>query len=247
MMPRGGGPPTATGLPASDGSARTAAEANMASISPKRICLVQRTDMKGLCDCEWEDDLRAGVGRLYLVQSSVVLCNDHLTQRSPTGPAAVPSRLDGPALPSIDVSALLAAPGILGQGGHLSAKRVVDRDAEAVLIHPHHHAAKIGAMVRAALQDIVLPLMDHFMRECGQGLAALVRAVPMEEDRREFDATSGRIARSLGGDLSRSDPADEHAGGGGQPPAPFDSNRRQGTAKIAGIEVGPDRKSTRLN
>src|SRR2546423_459879 len=42
MIPRGGGPPTATGLPARLGSFTTAAEANMASTSPKRIWRDQR-------------------------------------------------------------------------------------------------------------------------------------------------------------------------------------------------------------
>ena len=41
-----GGPPTATGFPANDGSASTGGEANMASISPNRICRGQRADMK---------------------------------------------------------------------------------------------------------------------------------------------------------------------------------------------------------
>jgi hypothetical protein len=93
----------------------------------------------------------------------------------------MPPRLDGPALPSVEVSASLTAPGILGEGGYLMAKRVVDRNAEAVSIHLSHHAAKIRPMVRAALQDIVLPLMDHFMRECGHEVSMVMAS--SEEDR----------------------------------------------------------------
>jgi len=42
---------------------------------------------------------------------------------------------------------------------------MIDRDAEAIQVHARHHATEILTMIRATLEDVVLPLMDHFVRQ----------------------------------------------------------------------------------
>jgi hypothetical protein len=121
------------------------------------------------------------------------------------------SRLNGPALTPVDGAALLAAPGIFCQGGHFFAQRVIDRDAKAVLIHTRHHATKIHPVIRTTLQDIVLPLVNHFVRQGHDGLVILLKIV-LEEDRRESDASSSReFVRRLRERMPWSNPADKHA------------------------------------
>jgi len=118
---------------------------------------------------------------------------------------------------------------------------MVDRDAEALLIHPRHHATKIHSMIGATLQDIVLRLMNHFMRQRRQNLMVLVGSISLQEDSREFDATPPAVVVSRPCEwMSRSDPTDKHTGGRGQSPAPFDAYRRQGALKIAAVKMGPD-------
>ena len=123
------------------------------------------------------------------------------------------ARLNGPALPLIEAPAVLASPGILGQRGDFFAERVVDRDSQAVTIHLGHHATKIGPMVRATLQDIVLPLVNHFVRQGHDGFVAGIRVVGFKQHCRESDAApSGRFLDRAHERLSWSDPADEHPG-----------------------------------
>jgi hypothetical protein len=38
-------------------------------------------------------------------------------------------------------------------------------DAEAVAIHGRHGSAKVVTVIRPALADVILPLMDHFMAQ----------------------------------------------------------------------------------
>ena len=101
----------------------------------------------------------------------------------------MPPRLNAAALSAVNGAAPLAAPDILGQGRDVFAHRVVDGNAEAFLVHPCHHAAKVHSMIRAALQNIVLPLMNHFMRQRRQDLMILMWSVALQEDGGEFDAT----------------------------------------------------------
>lgn len=123
------------------------------------------------------------------------------------------SRLNGPALPLIEAAAVLAAPGIFGQRGDFFCQGVIDRDAEAVTIHLTHHATKIGPVIRATFQDIVLPLVNHFVRQGHDGFVARLRVIGLKQHRRQSDATSS--GWWLGGArerLSWTDPADEHPG-----------------------------------
>jgi len=74
--------------------------------------------------------------------------------------------LNGPSLASVDSAALAAAPGKAGQGKHFLLERMVDRNGQlAVTIHFGHLSQKVLAMIRPPLEDVVLPLVNHFMRE----------------------------------------------------------------------------------
>lgn len=74
--------------------------------------------------------------------------------------------LNRPSLAAVDPAALAAAPSKAGQGMHFLFERMIDRDGEfAVAIHFGHLSEKIRAMVRAPLEDVVLPLVNHFMCE----------------------------------------------------------------------------------
>jgi hypothetical protein len=85
--------------------------------------------------------------------------------------------LDRPALAPVQISALLAPPGIAGERIHFLVEGMIDRDSQPVLIHAMHHPPEIGAVIRPPLQNIVLPLMDDFMRERGDQFALAGRAV----------------------------------------------------------------------
>ncbi len=123
------------------------------------------------------------------------------------------SWLNAPALSLVNVPAVLAAPGILCQRGDFFAQRVVDRDPQPVLIHPGHHATKIGAMIRAAFQDIVLPLVNHFVRQGHDGLVAGLRVVGGEQHCRQSDAPlPGWVLGGAHERLPWSKPASKHSG-----------------------------------
>ncbi len=94
------------------------------------------------------------------------------------------SWLNGPALSLVHAATVLATPGILGQRGHCVAQRVIDRDTQAVPIHLGHHATKVGTMVRTTLQNIVLPLVNHFVRQSHDSVVALLGVVLLKENRR---------------------------------------------------------------
>jgi hypothetical protein len=198
----------------------------MASMSPKRICRGHRPDIEVLHGGERKAELRTCGKFVGRFRSGGGYQGRQFAERPPTGAAEVASRLDGPALSLIEAAAVLAAPGIFGQRSYFFAQRVIDRDAQAVAIHPDHHATKIGPMIRATLQDIVLPLVNHFVRQGHDGFVARLRAVGLKQHRRQSDATSSGWC--LGGArerLSWPDAADKHAGRGGQSAAPFNGNR----------------------
>ena len=152
----------------------------------------------------------------------------------------MPARVDRPAVPPVDGPAMLAAPGVFCQGRDGPAERVIQRDAEPILVHARHHAAKVRPMVRATLQDVVLPLVNHFMRQGDERFALWIRTTVWQEDRRQSDATAWcAFVRCLGNSVPWSDPADKHPGRGGQATTPFNRNGRKGALKITTIEVGP--------
>lgn len=76
---------------------------------------------------------------------------------------------------------------------HFLFERMIDRDGEfAMTIHFRHLSQKICAMVRASLEDVVLPLMNHFMCEGAYELissAGSTAQQEFEERKREADFT----------------------------------------------------------
>ena len=170
--------------------------------------------------------LRPWGSRMGWYRCHVLSCDHQFAERSPTGPTKMPARLNGPTVSLVDATAVLAPPGISGQSGHFFAQRVIDRDTETISIHPGHHATKISAMIRATLQDIVLPLVNHFVRQGHDGFVVLLQVVRLKEHGRQPDASSsGRLLGGARKRLPRSDPADKHSGGASQPTAPLDGNR----------------------
>ena len=83
--------------------------------------------------------------------------------------------LNRPPLASVDTAALPAAPSEAGEVKHFLLERMVDRDRQgAVPIHLGHLPQKFSSMIRPPFEDVVLPLMDHLVRE---GADELVPAI----------------------------------------------------------------------
>jgi len=150
-------------------------------------------------------------------------------QRSPAGSAEVPFRLNGLALTAIHSSAILTAPGKLGQRLHFIVERVVDRNRDhPAPVHLGHLPHKIRAVIRLPLQDVELPLMNHFM---GQGVEQFLLGVggsfgqALHQRLGETDLPLGSI-RSRFVELSwaRASATDEHADGRCQAAAPGNGN-----------------------
>src|SRR5574341_132084 len=177
MMPRGGRPPTATGLPARVGSAMTAAEANIASTSPKRIRRDQRIarpqnlSLKGKGQLDWFQAARmeqATIARwLGLVWWDLAPCDrPQLLERPTTDAAVMSARFDRRTLASVHTAALPAAPGKAGQCKDLLLQRMIDRDGQqAIAIHFSHLPQKVRPVIGTPLEDVILPLVNHFVRQ----------------------------------------------------------------------------------
>lgn len=76
------------------------------------------------------------------------------------------ARLDGLALPAIDLSAIGATPCEAGQGQHFFLKGVVSGHGYFPgTIHVRHLAHEVQAVIGLPFQDIELPLVDHLMGE----------------------------------------------------------------------------------
>jgi hypothetical protein len=116
----------------------------MASMSPKRICRGHRPDIEVLHGGEGKAELRTCGRCVGRFRSGGGYHGRQFAERPPTGAAEVASRLDGPALSLIEAAAVLAAPGIFGQGRHFFSQRVIDRDAQAVAIHLGPSCDEIG-------------------------------------------------------------------------------------------------------
>src|SRR5213594_3009685 len=244
MMPRGGGDPTATSFPARAGFATMAEEANIASTSPKTIWRGQRgvtIRADGVWLIAYSQSGEQSTWRIaYSLWSDIptschkpyaLLVCRQLPQLSSAGPALVVAWPDGAPLALIDPAAPQAAPGIFGQCANRVVKVVADRDVQAVAIHRRHFFAKVRAVVRPFLENIELPLVDHLVRQRAEYF--LVRLLlqrqsdqeilsTLAQRQREPDEPAARWwVRAAGRSRPRSDPADEHAGRGGQARAPL--------------------------
>lgn len=90
-----------------------------------------------------------------------------LLQWAMTHTAEVAARVDGSSPATIDFSAPLASPDMSRERLHFLREGVINRDAQKpVTVDLPHLSTKVGPMVRSALQDVVLPLMDHLVGQC---------------------------------------------------------------------------------
>ena len=156
----------------------------------------------------------------------------------------VAARLNRPPLASVDPAALPAAPGKAGQGEHFLLERMVNRDGQdALTIHFGHLSQKVRAMVRTPLEDVVLPLVDHLVRESADELISAIGTAcqqGFEERKRESDFTlRGSLRGTPAPGRARTGSTHEHADRRRQPSAPDECDGREGSTEIPCIEVGP--------
>ena len=82
--------------------------------------------------------------------------------------ADVEAGVDGSSEATIDLSTPLAPPGMSRQRVHFVREGVINRDVKRpVPVDLSHLPSKIRPMIGPALEDVVLPLMDHLV---GQGV-----------------------------------------------------------------------------
>lgn len=153
--------------------------------------------------------------------------------------------LNRPSLTSVDPAALATAPGKAGERQDFLLERVVNRDGQDTPpVHLGHLSKKIQAMVRAPLENVVLPLVNHLMRKGAHELIAAIGSTGQqrfEERKGEADFTLGFMGTSSTPRRSRAGSTHEHADGRGQPSAPNNVDRRQHSVEVAAIEIGPYR------
>src|SRR5262245_18194847 len=153
--------------------------------------------------------------------------------------------LNCPPLAAVDPAALAAAPGKAGQCMHFLFERMIDRDGEfAITIHFGHLSQKIRPMVRTSLEDVVLPLVNHFMCEGADELISATGSTAQqefEEGERETDfALRGFVRSASTPGRAWAGPAHEHADRRCQPSAPDKWDRWERAIEMLRIEVGPD-------
>ena len=90
----------------------------------------------------------------------------------------VPPRLNRASLPLVQSATLLAAPGESSQGEDFLLQRMVDGERQgSVSIHLGHLAEKILSMIWPTLEDVELPLMNHFVRQRTHDLLLAARSL----------------------------------------------------------------------
>ena len=121
---------------------------------------------------------------------------------------------------------------------------MVDGDREGpVSIHLGHLAQKVLAMIWPPLEDVELPLVNHFVRECIHDLLLPILACLddlLEEGKGEANFTrDGRAKPVLIQPGLRASTTHEHTDRGGQSTAPDEIDRRQQAGEVASIEIDP--------
>jgi hypothetical protein len=151
------------------------------------------------------------------------------------------TRLDCPSLASVLKPAPSTPPYVPGERIHVLAQRVIDRDAQPIAVHACHHALEVRAVVRTALQDIILPLVDHLMRQRADDFRFdmwAARCQALKQWKRQ--ANKAAIGGEWGGiTAARSYAAIKEAHGSCQPGAPENVDSRERVTKIAGVELLP--------
>src|SRR4029079_3885777 len=121
---------------------------------------------------------------------------------------------------------------------------MIDGDRECtVLIHLGHFTEKICPMIRSPLEDVVLPLMNHFVGQRAHDLLLAVLAPLgglLAQGKGEANLSLGRRAKAI---LIQSGPrssmTDEHADRRGQSAAPDEVNRGQPACEVSVIQFAP--------
>ena len=116
-------------------------------------------------------------------------------------PAMMPPRLNCPPLASVHSAALPTTPGKPREAQDFLPQGMIDGDRQgAVPVHFGHPTKKIPPMIRPSLQDVELPLMNHFMRQRAHNLPLTILA-PLdglsEQGKGEADFSFGRRAKTV--------------------------------------------------
>ena len=156
----------------------------------------------------------------------------------------VPPWLNRPPLSLVQSAALPAAPGEPRQREHFLLQRMVDGDRQSPIpIHLGHLAEKILSMIGPPLEDVELPLMNHFVRErIHDLLLPIVASLDdlFEQGKGEPNfACDGRAKTLLIQPWLRASTTHEHTDRGGQSTAPVEIDRRQQAGEVSVIEIGP--------
>ena len=113
----------------------------------------------------------------------------------------VPPGVNRLPLATIHSSALPTTPGKSCEGQNFLLHRMIDGDRQgAVPIHLGHLAEKIHPMIRPSLQNVELPLMNHFVRQRIHDLllAILTTLGSLPEQRKgKADFAFGRRAHTI--------------------------------------------------
>ena len=157
----------------------------------------------------------------------------------------VAARLDRPSMAPVNAPASSAAPGKAGKGLHFFFQRMVDRHGKsAVSVHLPHLPEEIRSVIRPPLEDVVLPLVNHLVRQRTDEFVSPERRARYQRGqkrKRKADFPFGGLGRRpLPPGGAGTGPAHEHADGSGQPSAPDERDRREGTVEISAIEIAPD-------
>jgi hypothetical protein len=72
---------------------------------------------------------------------------------------------NGSSLPPVRLPALRTLPGIFRECLNLLIERMPNRNPKSITIHTGHELQEFRSMGGTALFDIILPLMNHFMRQ----------------------------------------------------------------------------------
>ena len=113
----------------------------------------------------------------------------------------VPPWLNRPSLAPVHSAALPTAPGESREGEDFLPEGMVDGDREGtVAIHLRHLAEKIRTVIRSPFQDVILPLMNHFVCQRAHDLLLAVLAPLgglLEQGKSEANLSLGRRAEAI--------------------------------------------------
>jgi hypothetical protein len=146
--------------------------------------------------------------------------------------------LDCFSLSSIDPPTGCAPPGEWGQGQYFLLQRVVGGDRHfSRAVHFRHFSQKVRPMIRTTLQEIELPLMNHFMSDRVQELLFRIRRSVAESHKKW--KRQANFSTALTDRCPWPTTAGEHTDGGGQARTPQSGDRRKSAGEISSIQILP--------